>query len=360
MTDFRYPLDCKSDEDIADFWAIRLDGDVLGQFEQTAFDQWQAKSPKNAALLKHARQTWQTMEIAAADSRAQARETDRLSSGISNDMRRPLEETDLAGIRVDLERLGALGGGTGRFPGMRPINRRFRPMLALATCMVIVGLFVLGAVRPDPDLVAEKSASAISQSHDLTDGSQIWMEPGTRLNIDFTQQARDITVLQGGIYIKVAKDAERPLRVTIGDLVAQAVGTEFAASNWAGHPRVEVREGVVDLATRDVRLARLSAGQTAWQGTKGDMRYGAYDIDRLAAWREGRWIARDMPLEEMLAKIAPLMADESYVLDPLMGDIYVTGSFDLTKPQSAVAALLGAYGLKKQSFPGGFEIISKN
>jgi transmembrane sensor len=89
------------------------------------------------------------------------------------------------------------------------------------------------------------------------------------------------------------------------------------------------------------------------------MRYGAYDIDRLAAWRDGRWIAEDMPLEELLAKITPLIADETYVLDPLLDDVYVTGSFDLSKPQSAIAAVLGAYALKKQSFPGGFEIISK-
>ena len=359
MTEFRYPTDCTCDEDIADFWAIRLDGDGLGQNEQLAFDQWQAVSPNNAALLAHARQTWHSMEIVAADRRTQAPDANPASLGGSNTPRRPLTETDLAGIRDDLERLGALGGGPGRFPGMRPKNRRFRPMLALATCMLIVGLFVLGAVRPDPDLVAENSISAISQIHDLSDGSEIWMEPGTRVNIDYSPEFRDIAVLQGGIYIKVAKDAARPLRVRVGDLTAQAVGTEFAASNWAGHPRVEVREGVVDLANRDARLARLSAGQTAWQGLQGDMRYGAYDIDRLAAWRNGRWIAQDMPLEELLAKIAPLMDGESYVLDPLMDDIYVTGSFDLAKPQSAIAALLAAYGLTKQSFPGGFEIISK-
>ena len=363
MTEFRYPDDCTSDKDIADFWAVRFDGGDLDRAEQVAFDHWLAASPQNLGLLDRARQTWRSMEIVAADAKGPAGplavDQNRSSHNLSKDMPRALDQTDLDGIRDDLERLGALGGGPGRLPGMRPVNRKFRPVLAVATLMVIVGLFVFGAVRPDPDLMAEKSANAISQIHDLPDGSQIWMEPGTRLNIDYTPEFRDITVLQGGIYIKVAKDASRPLRVGVGDLVARAVGTEFAASNWAGHPRVEVREGVVDVLSGDLRLAQLSAGHAAWQGTQGDMRYGAYSIDRLAAWRNGRWIAEDMPLEELLAKITPLIADETYVFDPLLDDVYVTGSFDLSKPQSAIAAVLGAYALKKQSFPGGFEIISK-
>ena len=54
MTEFRYPIDCTCDEDIADFWAIRLDNDGLGQNEQIAFDQWQATSPNNVVLLSRA------------------------------------------------------------------------------------------------------------------------------------------------------------------------------------------------------------------------------------------------------------------------------------------------------------------
>ena len=107
MTEFRYPDDCQSNEDIADFWAIRLDQGDLDRCEQMAFENWQAENSGNVRLLMRARQTWRSMEIAVTDSPRPAQE---------NTERQPV---DLDGIRADLERLGALEGGQGRLPGMR-------------------------------------------------------------------------------------------------------------------------------------------------------------------------------------------------------------------------------------------------
>ncbi len=349
MTDFRYPDDCQSNEDIADFWAIRLDNGDLERREQVAFENWQAKDANNVRLLMRARQTWRSMEIAVADEPVSASKTPEP------------KEVDLEGIRADLERLGALEGGQGRLPGMRSAKRRLRPKLAAAIAVMIIGLFVLGGLRPDPDLIAASDAGAIAEIHQLADGSQVWMEPGTRLAIDYSASSRDIVVLDGGIYIQVAHDSTRPLRVRLNDITAQAVGTAFSASKWGGHARVEVSEGVVDLRESEggLRLAQLSAGRAAWQGSKGDMRYGLRDTDRIAGWRNGRWMVNDMPLEELIARISPLLPGQNFIIDPRMGEISVTGNFDLGKPDSAMAALMAAYDLENRAYPGGFHLISK-
>lgn len=349
MTEFRYPDDCQSNEDIADFWAIRLDQGDLDRREQTAFENWQAENSGNVRLLMRARQTWRSMEMAVTDFHQPTQ---------TNTERQPV---DLEGIRADLERLGALEGGQGRLPGMRSGKRRFRPKLAAAIGLVLIGLFVLGGLRPDPDLIAANDASAIREMHELRDGSRVWMEPGTRLAIKYDDTGRDITVLEGGIYIEVAPDASRPLRVRLNDVTAQAVGTAFVASKWGGFARVEVSEGIVDLRQSDgnIRLAQLSAGHAAWQGPNGDMRYGPRDVDRIAGWRNGRWTVKDMSLEELIARISPLLPGKNFILDPRMGDIFVTGNFDLAKPDSAINALMAAYGLENKTYPGGFHLISK-
>lgn len=349
MTEFRYPDDCQSNEDIADFWAIRLDQGDLDRREQTAFENWQAENSGNVRLLMRARQTWRSMEMAVTDFHQPTQ---------TNTERQPV---DLEGIRADLERLGALEGGQGRLPGMRSGKRRFRPKLAAAIGLVLIGLFVLGGLRPDPDLIAANDASAIREIHELRDGSRVWMEPGTRLAIKYDDTGRDITVLEGGIYIEVAPDASRPLRVRLNDVTAQAVGTAFVASKWGGFARVEVSEGIVDLRQSDgnIRLAQLSAGHAAWQGPNGDMRYGPRDVDRIAGWRNGRWTVKDMSLEELIARISPLLPGKNFILDPRMGDIFVTGNFDLAKPDSAINALMAAYGLENKTYPGGFHLISK-
>ncbi|MBO6772035.1 MULTISPECIES: FecR domain-containing protein [unclassified Thalassospira] len=360
MTEFRYPEDCQSNEDIADYWAVRLDQSDLTPAEEAAFSAWQDADPGNPQRLVRACQIWQSMEIAAAEDGA------ALSDSVTRDTRASIDTradepkpVDLAGVRRDLERLGALEGGSGRLPGMRSAKRPFRPVLAVLTCLVLVVLFGYSAFQPDPDLVAAADASVVGQMHDLPDGSSIWMEPGTRVALNYSDALRDITVLEGGIFIKVAKDASRPLRIHLNQVTAIAVGTAFSASKWGGHARVEVSEGTVDLEDRKMRLARLVAGRAAWQDADGDLHFAEVAPERVAPWRGGRWIVDDMPIDELLARIAPLMGDVTFVRDPRLGDITVSGSFDISKPHSAHDALLAAYGLEERAFPAGFRIISR-
>jgi len=61
----------------------------------------------------------------------------------------------------------------------------------------------------------------------------------------------------------------------------------------------------------------------------------------------------------LFARLSPLLDDVTFVRDPRMGDITVSGSFDLTKPAGAYQAILSAYGLTDRTVPGGFKIISK-
>lgn len=353
MTEFRYPDDCQSNDDIADYWAVRLDDVQLTAAEESAFQHWQAADPKNPQRLIRARQTWQGMEIVATEFP----DGDDLGPG----SRTEDQDTGFDGeaVRRDLERLGALEGGNGRLPGMRSAKRRARPMLAIFTILLLVGLWGYSAFQPDADLIAAGNSGVVREIHELSDGSRIWLEPGTRVALAYGDRYRDLTVQEGGVFIEVAKDSTRPLRIHLNKLTAIAVGTAFGASKWGGHVRVEVSEGTVDLESRAVKLARLTAGRASWQGGDGDMHYGTVALDRVGAWRDGRWVVNDMPIDELLARLSPLLGDVSFVRDPRMGDVTVSGSFDLTKPDGAYQAILAAYGLTDRAVPGGFRIISK-
>ena len=52
MTEFRYPEDCKGNDQIADFWAVRLDQGDLTAPEDMAFKAWQFMAGLEPVCIK--------------------------------------------------------------------------------------------------------------------------------------------------------------------------------------------------------------------------------------------------------------------------------------------------------------------
>lgn len=161
---------------------------------------------------------------------------------------------------------------------------------------------VLAAWMLGTDGQTHQTAVGEQRRVELTDGSVIQLGTGSRVQISFSEAARDIRLLAGEALFKVKRDPSRPFRVHAGESVIQAVGTQFNVLRRPSGTTVSVVEGVVRVyapAGED----SLSLGEQARIDASGRVeKRKVADVATLAAWRQDRLVFRDETLEDIAAE----------------------------------------------------------
>ena len=156
----------------------------------------------------------------------------------------------------------------------------------------------------------------------LDDGSIMYLNIGSSVSVHFNRTARDVQLQEGEALFVVAHDTARPFRVTTGNALVRAVGTQFNVRVRGGATTVSVIEGKVDVssatssvrsrsASPDLPAAASSALAKPIQLVSGDVahlangkmeEYHSNDIDGAIAWRQRRLVVRDQPLSDIVAE----------------------------------------------------------
>ncbi|MCG5260416.1 FecR family protein [Cupriavidus gilardii] len=176
----------------------------------------------------------------------------------------------------------------------------------------------------------------------LADGTQLWLNTASAVDIDFGPTERRVKLLAGEILIATAKDdapTPRPFLVETAQGTAQALGTRYVVRQRGDDTDVSVLEGKVEIrpngnAGRSIVLpAGYRASYTAHSitapapaGTAG------------AAWAEGFIVARSMRLDDFIAELGRYSQD-SLSCDPALGGVRVSGSFPLDDIGKVLSAL---------------------
>ncbi|KIU27654.1 hypothetical protein SR41_09990 [Sphingomonas melonis] len=201
----------------------------------------------------------------------------------------------------------------------RGIGRR--AVLAGGAACALAGVFF--ALRPAPVLATE--IGEIRRTP-LTDGSTVVLDTATRLQPDFSRDARHVRLEQGRALFRVTHDPARPFVVAAGDIRVRAVGTVFSVEQGDAID-VLVTEGAVEV-TGALRPLVLRAGQ------RGQFRSGALpaverltdqDLAHALDWREGRLELYGQTLASAVATINRynrrpiLVPDHALAREPLHG-----------------------------------------
>ena len=110
-------------------------------------------------------------------------------------------------------------------------------------------------------------ATAVGQQKtiQLRDGSTLQLNTNSQVRVDYTDQHRDIRLLQGEAHFVVAKNPNKPFRVAAGHGLVQAIGTAFAVYLNGDQLNVTVTEGQVGLQslrpTYKINPAKSAAAQ---------------------------------------------------------------------------------------------------
>lgn len=231
-------------------------------------------------------------------------------------------------------------------------------LLAAAVAGIAIGLGYFSVDSPEP--VYEPRAPMFSTSigerstTEFEDGSVAILNTNTRLQIDFTEHRRLVTLVHGQALFEVVRDPERPFVVAAGDQRITAIGTVFDV-RYEG-PKVEVVlvEGVVEVeadvplgtdltepAPRPIAL-RMSAGEhlkTTAVATRRAPVVEAVDVDRITLWRQGRIFFDDAPLSEAVAEMNRYSTMQITLESIALDEYRINGMFRTGRPTAFVEAV---------------------
>lgn len=293
-------------QDAAD-WFARLRGETDAE-TRAAFARWRDADPAHAAAYAQVEAVWRDPDLTAA-----------LFAG-------PAEIA------------------TPRAPWLRH---------AAAAAILLLGVgALLQFSGAGATLLADHTAgSGLPQRVALKDGSQLLLDAGTAVDIEYSGAARRVILRRGRVLADVQPETARPFTVAAGDTTAQALGTVYAVARDDGGAAVSVRAGEVLVTAPGQAGQVLQAGQMLQAG----QRLAADDF----AWTENRLVFTDRPLGSVLAELDRYWPGMIWVRDADLAALPVSGSYRLDDPPAVVAALAAATGATAASYAGRLLILTR-
>jgi transmembrane sensor len=192
-----------------------------------------------------------------------------------------------------------------------------------------------------PHSAAENEFStAIGQIREvvLADGSVVFLNTDTKIEVRFTENIRAISLLRGEAQFDVAKNLKRPFIVSAGDTRVRAVGTSFTVSKLPQKPiRVLVKEGIVEVQRADMTMrdpVRATANVQAIAPVGAPIVTVAVPDEKLIrdlAWQRGRIALDNQTLEDAADEFARY-SEVRIVVAPAVSDRTITGLFASNDP----------------------------
>ncbi|PUZ26342.1 hypothetical protein DCC81_19165 [Chitinophaga parva] len=97
----------------------------------------------------------------------------------------------------------------------------------------------------------------------LSDGSQVFLRPGASLRYNMNGPSRDIILLDGEAFFRVAKDEQHPFKLRVAGGLVRVLGTSFNVKKTNAYSDVTVLDGKVSVAHDAAPPVMLTAGQQA-------------------------------------------------------------------------------------------------
>lgn len=274
-----------------------------------------------------------------------------LDGWLAGDPRRLGAYARAAAVLAYADRAKALGADFGQAPVVAqatPLARRnllrWGGGLA-ATVAVTAALGLQQGRRP-----VFKTARGEVRLVPLKDGSAVTLNTGSQVQVKYTPDIRAIELVDGEALFDVAKNADRPFVVTVGEARIRAVGTSFKVLRRPdGGVQVLVREGVVEVTPSDGRPVRVAANGRAVLNHGARVQtavLGPDEVQRALAWREGMIAFDGMSLEAAAAEFSRYTPVRIRFADPDIGEEPITGLFAASDPAGFANAVATSLSLK--------------
>lgn len=235
-------------------------------------------------------------------------------------------------------------------PTQPPLQRKAKSWGArgIAAAAALVIIVVVGVTSSLPRLQDQRrylSGRGELRSIALPDGSIVTLNTQSDIRLRYSSGARTVELLSGEALFRVAKRANLPFRVLVGDSVVQAIGTEFNIDRSAERPLVTVVEGRVSIhpssaSQQENSPVLLSAGEQLSVAPGAQVRRLApIQISRVTTWTQRRLVFDQAPVSEVVRQLNRYNKAQLSVTDTALARRSVTGTFESSDPDSFVQFL---------------------
>ncbi|MCY1283357.1 Protein FecR [compost metagenome] len=224
---------------------------------------------------------------------------------------------------------------------------------ALRTLAVLSGGALLGWVGWKPaqqGLMAwradYRSATGEIREIALADGSQVWLNSASALDVDYRPALRQLRLLRGEVLIDTAKDA-RPFVVETAQGSLRALGTRFSVLQQDDHSLLSVFEGAVEVRSADSGARRIVHAGQQLRFDRGSLADTEPVAQGRQSWSRGVLLAEDLPLAQFIAELARYRHGHLGVA-PEVAHLRVMGAYPLHDSEQTLAMLESALPIRIQ------------
>jgi transmembrane sensor len=240
----------------------------------------------------------------------------------------------------------------------------WRALTAAAAVLVVsIGVLVdYPGVLPDEVAQSASFETLLGAQKRVTlrDGSTMIINTDSKVEVNFTEDLRDIHLIRGEVHFDVAHNPERPFSVYAGAGVAQAVGTAFTVQLNDSVMEVTVSEGRVALLSkleseelvshsisgplRKEPMIEIAAGDSAvMTREKLELLKPLSDSELVnkLSWQRGILAFAGEPLSEVLEEISRYTPFEIQIDDARLETLPIGGYFKIGEVEEFLRALEG-------------------
>lgn len=308
----------------AAYWIERMSRPAQDGATAAAFDQWIAQDPRHVERYAQMASLWQSDGLASALGARMPR-NDNETETDTPDLPAPGEERHLRRV-------------VGRW--LQP--RRLAGMAACVLAPLALVPVARGVAAPNVPYIAPHGESRDVM---LADGSSVRMSGGTALSVRITPWSRSVRMTRGEAFFDVAHERLRGFSVDTGSARVAVLGTAFDVNLLQGGNReVRVYRGQVSVAAGNGAW-RLPAGTgLALSGTR------VRSLDDVEGsrpgWIDGWFDAQDTPLALLIERLNRISDKPVQLADPGLGELQVSGRFQIDHPQEVLEMLAVIHGLR--------------
>jgi transmembrane sensor len=306
-------------------WAAKLNGRAVETQLLADFYRWH-RDPENAAAYARVEAIWQQ------------------ASTLGNDP------------EIALAVHGALEKQTRRERLRSWTTRHYQPVVAAATIVSVVGIFVL---FPMPLPTSYETGIGEQRVVRLVDGSRVRINTDSLLRVRLNSRRRVVDLVRGEAFFEVAHDAARPFTVRVDSAEVRAVGTRFDVRRIAADVRVILAQGLIDVRTSGSNEAlRMHPGQAIWMGPRRVGAVESVDADALTSWTVGQLSFQNTPLRDAVAEVNRYAPKGVDLATSDLGAIRVTGVFETGDTRAFVGAVTTLFDLHATTDGNGRTVLT--
>jgi ferric-dicitrate binding protein FerR (iron transport regulator) len=226
----------------------------------------------------------------------------------------------------------------------KPVQWWRKPAVQVTAAAAVVLTFVVTLLSDKSGLlpaaeqpvVEWKTVATLAGEHlvvRLPDNTEIYVNGSTTLQYPelFAENAREIRLDEGEIFVDVARDAARPFRVVSQDIAINVLGTSFNVRNYSSEPiaDIAVKTGRIAVSNRNITDGVLvTAGKRAVITKKsGKLSLSANGHIPVNGWIQNELVFSDMAMKDVFTYLYYNRGLKFEVHDSTILDKHVKASF---------------------------------